>query len=375
MSDVIVIGGGVIGLTTAYELAGRGVDVTVVDQGPLGREASWAGAGMLPPSHPERGRTPADRLRGASQRLWPDLSRQLQAETGIDNGYRNCGGLELRLHGPADELAEEIAEARESGVTVEAMTAEELRRFEPQLSPNVSAAYYLPEMGQVRNPRHLKALIAACGSRGVRFLTGQPVHRLDTQHDTIMGVETNEGLLVAGQYVVTAGSWSQRLLETAGCGVITRPLRGQIVLLNSLPLPLQRILMVGKRYLVPRPDGRILIGSTEDDAGFNKQNTPEGVAGLLQFATELAPSLAEAEIEQTWAGLRPRSVDGMPYLGQAPGFENLFVATGHFRDGLQLSPITGKIMAALILGEEAPVPLEDFACDRHQSTAELESGL
>ncbi len=375
MSDVLLIGGGVIGLSIAYELSGRGVTVTVVDQGPPGREASWAGAGMLPPGPTQHVDDPAGRLRGASQRLWPDFSESLRDETGIDNGFCRCGGLELRRGGPAEALNAEIETARESGIEVEPLTPGDIQTCEPHLAADVSAAYRLSEMAQIRNPRHLKALLAACAGRSVQIVSGTPVYGFDRVGEKIVGVETNTGVLSAGQFVVSAGAWSQRILETAGCYVPTRPLRGQIVLLQMQPLPFRHILLAGKRYLIPRPDGRILVGSTEEDVGFNKQNTAAGMNGLLEFATGLVPALADAQFERAWAGLRPRSADGLPYLGRAPGSENLFVATGHFRDGLQLSAITGKLIASLMLGEEPALPLDDFACDRHQPTAELGSGL
>lgn len=373
MSDVIVIGGGVVGLSIAYELSGRGVGVTVLDQGPLGREASWAGAGMLPPANPERARSPGERLRGFSHRLWSGLSERLRAETGIDNGYRKSGGLEVRFEGTTGELDEEIAAHRLAGVDIASLSPKEALECEPRLSTNISAGYRLSEMAQVRNPRHLKAMLAGCAARGVRFLPGTPVHDFDRHGEKIVGVQTPSGVLHAGQFVVAAGAWSPAVLERAGCAVKIAPLRGQIVLLQSQPLPIRHIVQVGKQYLVPRPDGRVLIGSTEDAVGFNKGNTAEGVNGLLSFAKQIVPCLAEATFERAWAGLRPRSADGLPYLGRIPGLENLFAATGHFRDGLQLSPITAELISATLLGEEPCTSLDDFRCDRH-STGTVKTG-
>jgi len=374
MSDVIVIGGGVIGLSIAYELSGRGGSVTVIDQGPPGREASWAGAGMLPPAAATGTSNPALRLQSASHLLWPRLSESLRAETGIDNGYHRSGGLEIRHGGPPDALHDEIELARRNGDEVEALSPEAVREFEPNLSVDISAAYRLPQMAQIRNPRHLKALLAACAARGVRIVGGTPVYEFDRSGETILGVKTSDGLLYAGQFVVAAGAWSQHLLEFVNCAVTTQPVRGQMVLLYAQPLPFRHILLAGKKYLVPRPDGRILVGATVESVGFKKENTAEGITGLLNFATDLVPCLADAKFERAWAGLRPRSADGLPYLGRAPGTENLFVATGHFRDGLQLSPITGKVMASLILGEEPVMSLGDFACDRHRPTVDVGSG-
>lgn len=373
MSDVIVIGGGVIGLSIAYELSGRGASVTVVDQGPLGREASWAGAGMLPPIAEAGTAEAALRLQSASQQLWPQFSESLQAETGIDNGYRRSGGLEVRYGGPRDALHKDIEFARQRGVEVEALTPQAARQYEPNLADNISSAYRLGTMAQIRNPRHVKALLAACTARGVRMIAGTPVYGFERSGEKILGVNTSEGMLNASQFLVSAGSWSQHILQTVGCNVTTLPVRGQIVLLYAQPLPFSHILLSGRKYLVPRPDGRILVGATVETVGFNKTNTAEGLSDLLDFAKGLVPCLAEATFERAWAGLRPRSADGLPYLGRAPGTENLFVATGHFRDGLQLSPITGTVMASLMLGEKPALCLDDYACDRQQPTVDVGS--
>lgn len=364
MPDVLVIGGGVIGLSLAYQLAGQGAETLLVDQAQPGQEASWAGAGMLPPGNPDRARSPEARLRAHSHSLWPQLSEQLRAETGIDNGFRRSGGLELRLDSPPETLARELASWREEGVVAEPLSPSDLSLLEPSLSHRITAAYHLPELGQVRNPRHLKALLAACLARGVRIQPGTPVIRLERDGDRITAALTPQDRLTAGRFAITSGAWSRMLLAEAGCSIPLRPLRGQIVLLQMHPRPIARVLNVGPRYVVPREDGRILIGSTEEAVGFDKRNTARGVAGLLDFAQSLVPALESATLERTWAGLRPQSLDGLPYLGAVPGTHNLFVAAGHFRAGLQLSPITARLMTDLILDRSPPLDLAPYAPDR-----------
>ena len=364
MQDVIIVGGGVIGLSLAYELAGQGVAVTVVDQGPLGQEASWAGAGMLPPGNPECRLSPEASLRGGSHVLWPGLSAALLAETGIDNGFRRCGGLEVVADGFRSHLHAEVNALRAEGVTAELQECEQLLRYEPALNPRLAGGYYLPEMGQVRNPRHLKALMAGCAARGVALVPGTPVDQFDRLHEKIISVRTPQGRLHAGQFVLTAGAWTSRLLCEVNCPAEIRPMRGQMVLLSAQPALLKHVVNVGSRYIVPRGDGRILVGSTEEVAGFDKRNTAGGVGGLLEFARQIVPELERANFERAWAGLRPQSADGLPYLGRIAETENLFVAAGHFRAGLQLSPITAKVVSQLLLGREPSVPLEAFAPDR-----------
>jgi glycine oxidase len=359
--DILIIGGGVIGLTTAYFLAREKIRVTVVDKGDFGREASWAGAGILPPGKPAPHLPPYDQLRAHSAVMFPALAKELRDWTGVDNGYLCCSGLEL---GPGDPAVEE--DWRAEGITFKLVQDEELRRLEPALSPNIRRAYFLPEVAQLRNPRHIKALLAACALLGVQFRPGCPCHGFDRDGERITALRTGTGPMVAGRFLVAAGAWSEGLLEPVGWRPGTRPVRGQIALLNTSPplLANGRVLAEGKRYLVPRPDGRVLVGSTEEDAGFDKRNTARAIGDLLAFALSLVPGLAGAHLERCWAGLRPGSPDGLPFMGLVPGFENLFVAAGHFRAGIQLSPATALVLKELFLGQPLTVPLEAFRPDR-----------
>ncbi len=228
----------------------------------------------------------------------------------------------------------------------------------------VQRAYYLPEMAQVRNPRHLKALQAACAARGVSLRPGCAVHRFVRSGNHIDSVDTQQGRLTAGRYLLATGAWSEALLAPLGWRPGIRPIRGQIALLNTSTVGVRPLLLCGKRYVVPRGDGRVLVGSTEEDAGFEARTTSAAIAELLQFAASLAPNLASAAVERCWAGLRPGSPDGKPFLGPVPGVENLFVAAGHFRAGIQLSPGTALVMKQVLLGEKPGIPLEDFRLER-----------
>jgi len=357
--DVLIIGGGVIGLTTAYYIAKEGVTVLVLDQGDLGRQASWAGAGIIPPGNATRARTSLDWLRACGSEMFPTLSHELREQTAVDNGYVICGGLEI------DDPAEPhpILAWLEEGIAFEEWDAGRVRERLPHVGPAVPKSYFLPRMAQVRNPRHVKALIAGCQRLGVHLRPHCEVRGLVRAGALITGIETDAGRLSAGQYLVAAGAWSDRLLKDAGCKTGVHPVRGQIALLQT-ETPLRPILLVGKRYIVPRTDGRVLVGSTEEDAGFDARPTAEAIADLLHMATRLVPDLATAAIELCWAGLRPGTPDGLPYLGAMPGFRNLFVATGHFRAGIQQSPATGSLMAQLLVGKEPPIPLDAFRPDR-----------
>jgi glycine oxidase len=346
MSDIVLIGGGVIGLSIAYELATRGASVRVLDQSQLGQESSWAGAGMITPANPDRAPTPEFRLRGESFVRWPDWAARLTDETGIDTGFSQCGGIEI-----ADEPSTLAKRLQSEGVLADYLGSHELRDLEPHLAPNFHEAVFLPDYRQVRNPRLLKALLAACAARGVQLSPGMPVIGFEQQGGHVTSVRTPTEAISAGQFVVCSGAWSQAVLAQAGCPISIQPVHGQIVLLDMLPLPTRRIFEVGPRYIVPRADGHLLVGSTEEWVGFNKRNTAEAVAELIRFGCELIPSLKSARFERCWSGLRPGSPNGLPYLGRIPQTSNLFVAAGHFRAGLMLSPITAVLLRQLLLGE------------------------
>ncbi len=364
LPDVLVLGGGVIGLTAAYELAARSARVSVIDRGDFGREASWAGAGIVPPGRPEGVTDPYERLRALSSTLFPGLSAALRERTGIDNGFRQCGGVEF----PADEPIDTELWSRE-GVTWEAGDAAQVQHWEPALAASRGPAYFLPEMAQVRNPRHLQALLTALASQGVTLRPGVPACAFECAGDRVRAVQTAQGRMEAEQFLVCAGAWTDPLLAPFGVRLGVRPVRGQIVLLRNRVPVLRRIVLVGKQYLVPRDDGRVLVGSTEEDAGFDKATTATAIAGLLSFAVRTVPALADATVERAWAGLRPGSPDGLPFIGQVPGFRNLWVAAGHFRAGIQLSPATGRVLAEALTGQPPIIPLGPFRLDRPPALA------
>jgi glycine oxidase len=372
MLDCVIVGGGVIGLSLAWELAQRGRRVRVLERGDPGQEASWAGAGILPPATRCGAVHPLDLLRAVSHELHPRWAAALREETGIDNGYRRTGGIYLaRRPGEAAALAAAAAAWREEAIQVERLSPDSLAQLEPSLaaiarSPSFRAAYLLPDEAQLRNPRHLQALVAACLRRGVEISSGAEAVAFNVSAGRMTGVQSNSETLLARQFCICSGAWTRLLLEQLGIANGIEPVRGQMVLFRCRRPVLKHIVNEGSRYLVPREDGRVLAGATEEEVGFDKQTTPAGIAGLVRFATELAPALAEAEVERTWAGLRPGTFDGLPYLGRIPGLENAFVAAGHFRSGLHLSPATAVEMARLLCGERNEVDLSPFHIGRRR---------
>ncbi|HZL87078.1 MAG TPA: glycine oxidase ThiO [Pirellulaceae bacterium] len=366
MYDFAIIGGGVIGLSLAWQLARRGSRVRLIDRGQPGKEASWAGAGILPPASLSHALHPYDRLRALASQLHVEWSAELRSETGIDTGYRRCGGWHVaRTAGEAAALAAWVEASREERILVERVPLDELPGLEPGLSlgsgaARVRACYLAPDEAQLRNPRHLQALAAACAARGVEVTPHVEAAQAVIQRGQIVELQTSAGPIRAGGYCYTAGAWTGQLMAQLGVPLNVLPIRGQIVLFRCQRPPLARIVNEGSRYLVPRDDGRLLAGSTEEEVGFDKRTTSEAIRELTQFACQLVPTLAAAEVEQTWAGLRPGSLDGLPYMGRLPGHANAFVAAGHFRSGLYLSPAVAVVMSQLLLGETPQIDLGPF---------------
>lgn len=373
MDDCLVIGGGVIGLAIAYQLAGDGLQVSVIDRDTSGRSASWAGAGILPPARRDKARDAWEELCGWSIELHPQWAQQLREETKIDTGFRRCGGIYLaRSPGEAASLAVAAEEARELGIEVEPLDNRQLAEREPLLEPlalsgDVKTAFAMPAESQIRNPRYLKALLAACAARGVSILDHVEAIGFSSSMEV---VETTAGPMKARNVCITGGAWTAPLLAKLGFQIAMEPWRGQVVLLRCKTPPIRHIVNEGYRYLVCREDGHMLVGSTVEDVGFDDETTKEGIEGLLQFADEMLPSLeigstsSTVEIEATWAGLRPQTGDGRPYLGRIGSFENAFVAAGHFRSGLTTSPGTAVVMSQLIRGETPEIDLTMFRLGR-----------
>ena len=389
MHDVLIIGGGVVGLSLAWDLAKNGSAVHVIDRAEPGREASWAGAGIIPAEVFRQDQHPYEQLRGLACELHAPWSAELASLTGIDNGYRRCGALHLaRTAGEAAALAAWAQMQRDEGIAVERLTLAELAELEPGLagsdagteSPLIfgaqyevpstdgrtphSAAFFVPGEGQLRNPRHLQALVAACQHLGVTITPDVHVCGFCRQATELVAIESSSGPLRARQFCFTAGAWTGQLLTSLGITTGILPIRGQMVLFRCEVPPLTHILNEGSRYLVPRDDGFCLAGSTEEEVGFDKRTTPESIDDLITFARDLVPVLRAAPIARTWAGLRPGSFDGLPYLGPLPGINNAFVAAGHFRSGLFLSTATAVVMSELLRGQQPQIDLTCFRIGR-----------
>jgi glycine oxidase len=346
-----------IGLLSARELAEAGLSVTVVEQGAVGRESSWAGGGILSPLHPWRYPEPVTALGRWSERAYPRLAEALAQGSGIDPEWTRSGALILDVA----ERAPALAWAARGAAHVQLLQGTALRAAEPALAAHIDAGLWLPEVAQIRNPRLVKALQVDLRARGVLLREHTPVQRLLIGDGGIAGVETTHGALTAARVVVAAGAWSGELLATAGLRLAIEPVRGQMLLIAAPAGLLTRILVRGEHYLIPRRDGRVLVGSTVERVGFDKSVSTEVRSVLHQAALELVPGLAGCPIEAHWAGLRPGSASGVPCIGEHPRVPRLFLNTGHFRNGVALAPASTRLLADLLLGRSPALDPAPYA--------------
>ncbi len=344
MHNVLIIGGGVIGLLTAAELNAAGRCVCVLERGQTGREASWAGGGILSPLYPWRYPDAVTELARWSQVHYRPLAEALAAATGMDPEWTQSGML---LLAEAD-AAQAFAWASRFDYRLEALSAAQLHAREPALA--AQPGLWMPDVAQIRNPRMVKALRRQLAADGVVFREQCEVSGIDVGNGRVTAVRTSAGTLPAEQVVVTAGAWSGQLLSALGRQVPIRPVKGQMLLLHARPGLLSRIVLEPGHYLIPRRDGRVLVGSTMEEAGYDKQTTEAARDELLDTALRLVPALGDYPVERHWAGLRPGSPDGVPYIGEHPEVAGLFVNSGQFRNGVVMAPASARLLADIMLG-------------------------
>jgi glycine oxidase len=358
MSKTLVIGGGVIGLMTARELAAAGADVVLVEMGSTGRESSWAGGGILSPLYPWRYRGAVTALATWSQRAYPELCQTLFEETGVDPEYNRSGMMILDPE--ATDLALNWAETEQ--VPMELLDRAAVLEKEPGLGFETDAALWMSEIAQIRNPRLTKALHLSIGSR-VEIRESEEVLQLRVDQGRIQGVTTTAGSIDAEHVIVCTGAWTAQLLEKLGRKPDIRPVRGQMILFFAKPGQIRHVTLCRERYVIPRKDGRVLIGSTLEEAGFEKRTTAEAKEELYRVAVGMFPLLKRTPIEDHWAGLRPGSPSGIPYIGPYPGAEGLYVNAGHFRNGLVTGPASARLIADIVLRRDPILPPSGYALD------------
>jgi len=369
-SDVIIVGGGIVGLATAHELGKQGLGVTVLERNVCGREASWAGAGVLQCGNWHRKDVLVQLLR-ESIRNYDKFTDELRDRTGIDSEFVRCGSLDLLFEDQQYRMAASEVQAAEAyreeygRPVLELLSPEQARQREPNITADMFGAKYCSTTCQVQNPMIMRALRQACMTENVKIFENCAVMELIRDGQRIIGARATGGEFTARHVILTAGPWSSLVDKQLETLMPTSPVRGQIVLLEMHPRPFTHVVERGRCYLIPRLDGRIVVGATQEpDVGYERRNTVEGIHHLLTLAQQLVPSLAGASIVRLWSGLRPASPDDWPYIGPVPGLEGLIAATAHFRSGLILAPITAKIVTQLVTKGQSDYDLARYAPGR-----------
>ncbi|MDZ5603281.1 glycine oxidase ThiO [Pseudomonas sp. RP23018S] len=344
---VVVVGGGVIGLLTAFNLAAKVGHVTVCDQGEVGRESSWAGGGIVSPLYPWRYSPAVTALAHWSQDFYPQLAERLLASTGIDPEVHTTGLYWLDL----DDQADALAWAEQQRRPLVEVDIASVYGAVKALGPGFAQAIHMPGVANVRNPRLVKSLKAALHALpNVTVREHCPISGFEHQAGRVTGVHTGDGLLAADDVVLSAGAWSGDLLRTLDLELPVQPVKGQMILFKCAEDYLPSMVLANGRYAIPRRDGHILVGSTLEHVGFDKQPTAHALASLTASAIDLLPALEDARVVGHWAGLRPGSPEGVPYIGPVPGHEGLWLNCGHFRNGLVLAPASCQLFCDLLTG-------------------------
>ena len=340
--DFLIIGGGIIGLATAFRLAHEGALVTVVERNTTGTESSWAGGGILSPLMPWQYPAAVTDLCNLSTARYPAWIAAIQDSSGIDAEYWRCGMLVL----PPFEL--DIAQ---SWCQQHQWTAERVSAHHHLSEMADTDALWLPDVAQVRNPRLIKSLRAAVLACGVRLVERTTITEFAIAQQHIQYLDSTNGRLLAGSYITCAGAWSQDVLSCCPPVKIIKPIRGQMLLFKTHPDVLKQVIYQQGIYLIPRLDGHILVGSTIEDVGFDKSTTPDIRTELMNAAFKVLPALRTATLINHWSGLRPGSPDNIPTIARHSEIDNLYINAGHFRYGVTMAPVSADLIAEIVLGQ------------------------
>jgi glycine oxidase len=368
-TNILIIGGGIIGCSIAYHLRKLNITVTVLDQGEIGAQASSAAAGLLAPLGPLSGPGPLADLVLASFSLFPSFVPELEDISGISVEYERTGALRVvRNPKRVTNLRKRMQAWQPLGLQMYWLSGDEARRREPLLAPGICAAIYVPEESQINAPLLTKAYATAARNLGATLLSHTGITGIQHHNAKVTAVITSTGQTIPCDHLIIAsGAWAAQISNWLNFSLPVTPQRGQLLSLKqpSPPSPPLRHIIFGEAaYLAPKANSTIIVGATKEDVGFDIHVTPSGIAWLLNTATNLTPALQHCSLQATWAGLRPKTPDTQPILGPAPNWQNVTLATGHNSIGILLSAITGQTIAELVATGQTPKLIHPFSPTR-----------
>ncbi|MGB5812776.1 MAG: glycine oxidase ThiO [Polyangiales bacterium] len=368
--DVIVVGGGLMGCSTAYQLAKNDVSVLLLERSVPGAEASSAAAGILGPGVESAQDAFALQLGRRSRELHAVLAEELVELFGVDVGFRRSGVIELAFDDAGKQKLDAHAAALAvQGVRSETWSAEELRHEEPACNPEAIGALHIAEDAQVEPKSLLSAVALGAEREGVVFRSGATVRRVVIEGDRARGVEVDGEIVEADRVVVAAGSWTTLIPGIRLHADTIYPVRGQMIETRTRPPIFRRIVFGAGGYVVTRPDGRVLCGSTEERVGFARGITLQGMSHVIETARRIAPGLGDATVEGHWSNFRPGTPDGLPLVGETR-IEHLLLASGHYRNGILLAPLTASLIADAVMGVAPSKAAEALSPQRFEESSE-----
>ena len=368
--DVLIIGGGVIGLSIARELHKQGVRrITLVEKGRCGEESSWAAAGMLGPQAEADERDLFFEFCCEARDLYPGIASELFDETGIDIELDRTGTLYVAFtNEDAQRLLSRYRWQRDAGLPIELLSQEEVIKLESYISAPVQFGLFFPNDWQVENRKLCSALKKYADLNGILILESTRVERLIVEDGRVTGAQSGDRTFSADTTVLATGAWTSLIqLGLLAMPLKVEPVRGQMICLRPERRFIDHVIYSRRGYLVPRADGRVLAGSTSENVGFEKTSTDEATMGLQNMAAEISPFFGGLPVTDRWSGLRPFAMDGMPILGEIAEYRDLFVATAHYRNGILLAPLTGKLIALKLAGITESEHLRIFSPERFRS--------